>query len=457
MRIRRAVLVGVSLALVAGRATRTAAQQSLTLPSNLIVPNNEGLPVGALGGLEGNAFTARVEDSTAGWFNPAGLAAAPGPSASVSAGTFRFVSISDEAATNSKGSSVSQLPAAFGLVVRKKGDDARWTWSLSVARTAAWTQSTDAQILVPGSLRSYTTLAGDTEFNRATVAIAFGYKTGGAWRFGAGLLGDVLNLRNVQAISYRQETGAAIATAVASYRATGAQATLRLGAGAQADLSAEWKFGAVLRTPGVRILPSGVYALDAVATNGAAQRQYSFFDSNVDFRYKVPFEAAAGIAWVRPEFEIELDVKGQTGYSAYEGFTSTQSIIRIDDSGTGVPPTVTTEPFNGRTFESRAIVNVSVGGHLRLDARGVWKLHAGFNTDRSPVGDADTFFTRVNLMNATLGVSARATHIGGSLGVTYQWGTTEPYLISSTSGQPIARTASKISNFGVLYSVALVF
>jgi hypothetical protein len=431
--------------------------QVVFVPPNVLLPNNEGLPVGALGGLEGNAFTARVADSTAGWFNTAGLAAATDSSASVSAGTFRFVNVSNDASSDSNGSSVTQIPAAVGFVLKRAFRRDDLTLGFSVARTAAWGQTTEAQFLLPGAKTSYTTFAADAMFSRTTIAIAAGWNPGGAWKFGAGLLGDVLSLRSIQALSNRADTGGPIRTAVASSRATGGQGSLRLSLGAQADLSSDWKLGATVRTPGVRIVPSGVFAVDAVNQNGAASEQVSFFDAGADFRYKLPFEVALGLAWVRPTFEIEVDVKGQTGVSAYSGFASTHAVLRISDAGTGAAPAVSTTPFPGVTFESRAIVNVSLGGHLSLDRKGRWKLHAGFATDRSPVGDADRFFNRTDLTNVTVGVSGTAFHIAGSLGLTYEFGTTDKLTVPDLAGGVFARTTYKISNFGILYSASYVF
>ena len=445
------------LAALALTTSLAASAQTPSLPPNVILPNNEGLPIGALGGLEGNAFAARVADSTAGYVNPAGLAATTASSASISAGTFRFVTVSAEVSSNSSGSSVSQLPAAVGFVLKKPFGREDLSLGFSVARTAAWAQSSDAQILTPGTLRSYTTFAADAAFNRTTVSIALGWNPGGAWRFGGGLLGDVLNLRNVQSLSYRAETGSYGRTAIASGRATGGQGILRLGLGTQADISPEWKFGATLRTPGVQIVPSGFYAIDTLNQNGAASQQASFFDPEADFRYKVPWEAELGIAWVRPSYEIELNLKGQSGVSAYDGFSSAKSVLRVNDPGTGAPPVITVTPFPGVPFEARAILNVSVGGHIRLDEKGIWKLHAGFATDNSPVGDGDQFFNRTNLTSATIGVSGAAFHIAGSLGISYQFGTTDELTIPDIGGGTISRSTYKISNIGILYSFSYIF
>ncbi len=432
-------------------------QTQVFLPPNVLLPNNESLPVGAIGGLEGNAYAVRTKDATSPWFNPAGLAGASESSASVSAGTFRFVTVLPEG-TESTGSSVQSLPAAIGFVLKKPFGEEKWTFGLSLMRTAAWAQSTDFQFVQGTDLRERTTSAADTEFDRTTLALVAGWTGGGAWRFGGGLLADILYLRSVQSITYRRETETYFTTGIASNNARGSQVSLRLGLGAQADLSDHLKAGATLRTPGVRILPSGSYAADIAFFRGAASTQASFFDGDTtSFRYKLPFEGVIGLAWVAPRFEIEVDVKGQTAVSPYEGFESPRSIIFVTDPGDGSRAEVTLVPFPGRTFEGRAILNVSLGGHVNLDARGIWKLHAGFATDQSPVGEEDTVFKRINLTSATIGVSGGAVHIFGSLGVTYQFGTSGDERLLDLAGGTLAVTSFKVSNFGILYSVSYAF
>lgn len=427
------------------------------LPPNVLLPNPESLPVGAVGGLEGNAFTARVSNSDASWFNPAGLAGSGGSSASVSAGTLRFVSVEPEGA-ESHSSAVDVLPAAVGFLIKKPFGNENWTVGFALTRTAAWRQETDFRFVKPGDLRERTTLAGDAEFDRTTVGINAGYSNGGAWRFGGGILCDVLTLRNVQSLSFRRETGSHVETLVASNRASAGQGSLRLGLGVQADISEEVKFGAVLRTPGVQIVPSGSFSADFVYQRGAASVQASFFDGETtDFEYRLPFEGTLGLAWVTSAFELEVDVKAQSAVSRYDGFSSPSSVVFIEDAGDGSGARVTLTPFPGRAFSGRSIVNVSAGGHVNLDRRGIWKVHAGYATDRSPVGDEDEFFDRIDLNSVSLGVSGSAHKIAGSLGVTYQFGTSGERAVPDLVGGTLAYTKFKIENWGVLYSFSYAF
>ena len=296
----------VVLALCCGAAPARA-QSVFSLPPNVLLPNNESLPVGSVSGLEGNAFTARADDSTSLWFNPAGIARSTQSSASVSGGSFRFLGVTPEGTTNS-GGSTQQLPSAVGIVVKNAFGSPSWSVGFTVVRTAAWRQETDAESFDSGTAPSRTAFSADSSFDRTSVGISAGWTDGGRLRLGGALIGDVLSLRSVTLASVRQlSTPTSLDTAVSSNRITGSQGMLRLGLGAQYDASPSVKLGAVVRTPGVQILPGSTYAADGVVMSGGASGQISFLDSEtMTFRYKLPFEAVAAVAWPTPDFFADM-------------------------------------------------------------------------------------------------------------------------------------------------------
>jgi hypothetical protein len=453
----RRVAFGLALALSA-RAAIAPAQTPFSLPPNVLLPNNESLPVGAIAGLEGNAFTARADDSTSLWFNPAGLARTTQSSASVSAGSFRFLGVTPEGTTNS-GGSTQQLPAAVGIVVKRAFGSDSWTAGASVLRTAAWRQETDAEILSSGTIPGRTAFSADSSFDRTTIGLSAGWTDGGCWRLGAALIGDVMSLRSVTLASVRElQSPSSLDSVVASNRITGSQGMLRLGLGAQFDASPSIKLGAVVRTPGIQILPGSTFAVDGVVASGAASRQISFLDSEtMSFKYKLPFEGVLAVAWVSKSVELEADLKWQSGVSAYAGFSSPHQVLDVNDPGDGTPVVVTKTSFPDRIFESRSVWNASIGGRVALDQKGTWRLHAGFATDRSPVGEADTFFSRVDLYAATVGISGEAFHLAGSLGLTYQFGSSGSQTVPVLGGGQVTLSKYTISNFGFLYSVSYRF
>jgi hypothetical protein len=68
----RPSLLALALFLAAPRAS--AQQSSVYLPPSAVLTNYDRVLIGQEEALESGAFVARVADSTAGWYNPAGLA-----------------------------------------------------------------------------------------------------------------------------------------------------------------------------------------------------------------------------------------------------------------------------------------------------------------------------------------------------------------------------------------------
>jgi hypothetical protein len=97
-------------------ATEAALAQNpqALFPPNVILPNNYSLPIGQIGGLEGNAYTARASDPTALWFNPAGIAGANVSTVSASTGSFRVLTVSPQL-LEGNGHSLDCRPASLEL------------------------------------------------------------------------------------------------------------------------------------------------------------------------------------------------------------------------------------------------------------------------------------------------------------------------------------------------------
>ena len=100
--------------IVGTTAARTLAQTDpiATPPPNIIVPNYNGVPTGPLGGLEGSTNIARASDTSAPWFNPAGLSKA-GTQISGSAGTYKLTTVAPGFLPTT-GGSTEQVPNLAG-------------------------------------------------------------------------------------------------------------------------------------------------------------------------------------------------------------------------------------------------------------------------------------------------------------------------------------------------------
>ena len=102
-------------------------------------------------------------------------------------------------------------------------------------------------------------------------------------------------------------------------------------------------------------------------------------------------------------------------------------------------------------------MNVAIGGHYNLTSSGKWVLHGGYATDRSPVGEQDTVFTKVHLQNVTVGLSARTKYVLGSVGVQYASGSSSPIDLRRLQSGRVFTTNFDVSNLGFVYSLALLF
>jgi hypothetical protein len=126
----------------------------------------------------------------------------------------------------------------------------------------------------------------------------------------------------------------------------------------------------------------------------------------------------------------------------------------VRDSGSGDSPGVQQYQASAATIDSRSVVNVAVGGQFTLTASGAWRIHAGFATDRSPVGPSDTLFTKVDMQAFTLGISARTRVVFASFGMRYESGLSDAFSIRRLQNDEPYLTRLKVRNVGLLYSVA---
>src|SRR5689334_13519722 len=111
------LFVSVMLNAVTAFAQNVALPAIAVAPTNVLLPNYSGVPIGEIGGLEVGAFLARANDSSAVYYNPAGLTRAEQTSVSGTAGVFQFGAVSADGVAESA-RSFQQLPAMFAFVLK---------------------------------------------------------------------------------------------------------------------------------------------------------------------------------------------------------------------------------------------------------------------------------------------------------------------------------------------------
>jgi long-subunit fatty acid transport protein len=454
---------GVALAgvIVLGMS-RVALAQTAPLPPvavpplNVMLPNYDSVPVGEIASLEAGAFLVRANDTSSVFYNPAGLVYAERTSISGSAGVFQFDSVTPRGLLGA-GTSFQQIPSMFGFVLKDLLGRPNWAGGLSIARVNAWGQEVAAeksfQVGAATDRISYTSSAA---MDGWMVNIGAGYKASDRLRVGGSLDGQLTMTDRSQTLGDQYNTGTALSTVLVESKGWAWMTHLRLTAGGQYDVTPKLQVGAVLRTRGWGVLSDGASNLEGVSRIGASTTTGSFFDDEAAIEYRIPFEFKAGAAYRLPRGQVEIDLKTYLGAGIYDGISSDRPTTILSDAGAGSVTTqqLTTVPT---VIDSRAVVNVAVGGHYDLTADGKWVVHGGYATDRSPVGDQDTLFTKVHLQKLTLGVSGRTKYFLGSLGVQYASGSSGTILLRELQNGQRFTTTFDVANLGFVYSLALLF
>lgn len=99
-------------------SVEASAQSGPVFPPSVVITNYNRVLVGEQESLEAGAYVARVNDTTAGWYNPAGMALVDRTAIGASGSGFETDVLSLENINKAGGSfSISQLPSYFGVVL----------------------------------------------------------------------------------------------------------------------------------------------------------------------------------------------------------------------------------------------------------------------------------------------------------------------------------------------------
>jgi hypothetical protein len=455
--LTRSFVVLLALTLPVTAVAQTVPSAISTAPLNIIVPNYNSVAAGETGSLEANAVLARSSDASSAFFNPAGLTLAAQASVSGSAGVYQFAEVAPRDLAG-RGSSLQRVPSLVGLVVPKPFGRERWSAGFSLSHVNAWEQSSDVQAeLVASGGRERVAYSSVSLLSGFQANFAVGYTTRKGLRFGGSLDLQLTDSDGSQSLGSQYETGSGLSALLIESHGTASLWHLRMTAAAQYDVTPTLRVGLLVRTPGVRIWRGGSYTYEGLLKSGPSTTTASFFDTSADAEYRIPLEFKAGVAWAGPRAQMEADLLTHAAGGRYSAFSTDQTWTVVNDPGTGGPPTEQRPALTAPVVDSRTVINVAIGGHVRLKEGGAWTVHGGYATDRSPVGADDTLFTRVNMQVVTAGISGQAKIVLASAGVRYQTGTTDEIVLRQLLDGQQVRTRLKISNLGLVYSVAVRF
>jgi hypothetical protein len=436
-------------------SARAAAQSDpvATLPPNLVLSNYNSAPVGPYGGLEGSAYAARVDDPSATWFNPAGLARQAAPQISGSAGVYQRTAVAPTLLPN-QGGAVQQLPAFVGFTFSPHPG---FTAGGALLTTTAWSQETDSQLVTPGPTgEQRSAYSAVSAFDQRVAAAGLGYHGGGPWRVGGGIAFTLMDLSLVQSASDRIADASGLRSALITARASGSAILFRTQAGVQYD-TARWRVGGAVHTPGLTIHKSGTLTLDGLLDVDPGSVGTSLFDSGPALEFHQPWEFQGGVAFVTHRLQLEADLQAYTPVSAYPLLSSDQPIARYSSAGPGAPAVVTTQPFGGLISASKGIVNPGAGGHVKVFEHRDLLVHASVGSNRSPVGAEDIVFDKVDLASWTLGVSGTFGKLQFAAGFNHQSGSAADVTLRNLLNGDVVRTDIDVRVTGFIYSLAYKF
>ncbi len=449
----RHALIALSV-LVAAPPAR--AQSTFFLPPGAVLTNYDRVLIGQEEALESGAFVARVADSTAGWYNPAGLALVRRSVIGASATGYELEMIDLGQIQTSAGKvALAQLPSYFGAVL---GGDVlpsdRWRIGFSATKPTSWSAA------INGANLDGTQVNYSSRVNISTLVptISVAWAALPSLRFGAGVGVAITSISQTQILSMRSDPALFDAAVLRSADGTGTTWGGQGSLGVQWDVTDRLVAGASLRTPTFTIIRTGSLSFQNVetvnSTSGPATYQSYFDDPDATFSYHLPLNVNFGLAWREPRFDVEIDVRYHSSIPRYAMVASNQPVQGITTYADGSQERTTT-PFAGLDYGAATVWNFAIGGRYQLDE--AWSLHGGFYTDAAPTDPGESnVFRSVNLYGLTGGAKLKGDHLSGSLGLGLSWGSSDDFALGSPGSGAVA-TRLSIVTVALLYAIAYRF
>ncbi len=458
-------LPAIGVALVFALVTLSAAQVSaqvppIVAPPNIVLPNFNSQQPGMAGSLEAGAMIARGDDASATWYNPAGLSRVDSSSMVAGGGMVQWQWVSPNAFPT-HAYAASNLPPQIGLAWKEPFDYVNWTASLNFSSTTYWQDDLSTELQV-GSAQAPErfSYAASSRFSRYVASVGAGYTPDKKLRFGGSIDIELTRMNEVQSVNDRILGPPTLTSLLVSSYSRADFVHLRGTFGMQYDISDKLFVGGVLKTPGVTLTHGGQAGFDATLSgtldSGPISTNLSYYDGGPTLQYKVPFEFAAGVAYVAGKATVEGDFRLTQGFGTYEYFAPNRTITGIVQRGSDQPYGVEGD-FRTYSIDSKSVFDVRIGARYELSPQGKLTAHAGFATNNSPVGANDEVFQKVNIRHLTVGISGGWAHFVYAGGIDYQWGTTPLYDVYSAQNGQIITTTTDVKGFGLVYSLGVKF
>ncbi|MGA8892650.1 MAG: hypothetical protein WB493_13850 [Anaeromyxobacteraceae bacterium] len=448
----RVLLVAITILAAVPARAQTGGNPSVVPPS-AILTNYDRVLIGQEEALEAGAFVARVGDSTAVWYNPAGLALVDRSVIGASATGYELntLDLGEIQATTGK-VTLAQLPSYFGGVLGRDvlGSDA-WRIGFAATKPTSWTAALNGAALTNAPV----VYSSRVSISTLEPTVAASWRPVPSVRLGAGFGVAITSIYQTQILSVRSQLLAANGAILRTVDASGVTWGVLGTVGAQWDITDRLVAGMSLRTPTGKILSTGSLTYESTSIQGTTSTQSYFRDSNASFAYKLPLDLNFGLAWREKRFDVEFDVRFHSGITPYTMLGSDEPVTTVATDASGAI-TTTTSPFPGITYGAHQVWNVALGGRYALDDS--WSLHGGFYTDLAPADEnTGAVFRTVNLYGLTTGAKLRGENLSGSLGVGLGWGKSDEFTLGDYGGSSPVKTHLSIFSVSLLYAISYRF
>ncbi len=397
--------------------------------------NYNGTPIGERAAGMGGAYTAVADDSSAIWYNPAGLGRIKkqGLSGSVSAYAYRSLSIDSIYAAEGEEVSLKQdglvvYPGSTAYVLPLGSDDA-FSHTLAAGVFVLHHETFDGVLDL-----SFKELFVDIDFadTSSETTYGFGLAYGAAFgRFSLGLtvLGRYVDAATFQSIAYTDVVDNEVIRSMQVVKASGNYLGLGANLGVMWEPLDELRFALALRTPTFRILGSAKYftAINSSVVEqdtGAATLLYQdvFRNQEGEVNYKNPTALILGASWGRKErVQIAADVQMFFPLDAHPRIEGAPT--EPDEAPGEILPGETPRTFDTtiRSPGSVTVVNAALGSTVTIVPG--WAAMGGVFTDLSSVPTGEEGDTPlINRYGASLALHKYDEDSTLSVGVVGQYG-----------------------------------